>query len=79
MFQCCRMHASYLDDLSEEKETGDVDREIWKKKTEEITVKRDVWAERGGHNELKEKNDFDASISYFTFIFSHPSNLQWQC
>jgi hypothetical protein len=40
---------------------------------------RDVWAERGGHNELKEKNDFDASISYFTFIFSHPSNLQWQC
>jgi hypothetical protein len=49
------------------------------KKTEEITVKRDVWAERGGHNELKEKNDFDASISYFTFIFSHPSNLQWQC
>jgi hypothetical protein len=26
------MHASYLDDLSEEKETGDVDREIWKKK-----------------------------------------------
>lgn len=46
MFQCCRMHASYLDDLSEEKETGDVDREIWKKKTEEITVKREMYGQR---------------------------------
>jgi hypothetical protein len=40
------MHASYLDDLSEEKETGDVDREIWEKKTEEITVKREMYGQR---------------------------------